>query len=162
MQFCSQQQHDNSKNVCHEPLLSDCEYLRANPMGTKKKAANIWPFWIWPNKPGQSTTCQSKENVFMWDKFPAGYLKRPSCLLGRVAIQNTCGIRFIQEPNWFTSPACRFRQSSFERFRLNHVYGKRQTSVSSWEFLKIGNEQIETVQNGSLMDKNGVKLLIFE
>ena len=95
-------------------------------------------------------------------KFPAGYLKRPSCLLGRVAIQNTCGIRFIQEPNWFTSPACRFRQSSFERFRLNHVYGKRQTSVSSWEFLKIGNEQIETVQNSSLMDKNGVKLLIFE
>ena len=27
-----------------------------------------------------------------------------------------------------------------------HVYGKRQTSDSSWEFLKIENEQIKTAQ----------------
>ena len=29
------------------------------------------------------------------------------------------------------------------------VYGKRQTAFSSWEFLKIGNKQIKTVQNNS-------------
>ena len=27
----------------------------------------------------------------------------------------------------------------------HHVYGKQQTSDSSWEFLKIENEQIKTV-----------------
>ena len=30
-----------------------------------------------------------------------------------------------------------------------HVYGKRQTSDLSWEFLKIENKQIKTVQNNS-------------
>ena len=33
-------------------------------------------------------------------------------------------------------------------FKL-HVYGKRQTADSSWEFLKIDNEQLKTVQNNS-------------
>ena len=33
-------------------------------------------------------------------------------------------------------------------FKL-HVYGKRQTSDSSWEFLNIENEQIKTGQNNS-------------
>ena len=28
-----------------------------------------------------------------------------------------------------------------------HVYGKRQTSDLSWEFFKIENKQIKTVQN---------------
>ena len=31
----------------------------------------------------------------------------------------------------------------------SHVYGKRQTSDSSWEFLRIENKQIKTVQNNS-------------
>ena len=43
-----------------------------------------------------------------------------------------------------------------------HVHGKRQTSDLSWEFLRIENKQIETVQNNSFRDKTGVKLLIFE
>ena len=30
-----------------------------------------------------------------------------------------------------------------------HVYDKRQTTDSSWEFLKIENKQIKTVQNNS-------------
>ena len=30
-----------------------------------------------------------------------------------------------------------------------HVYSKRQTSDSSWEFLRIENKQIKTVQNNS-------------
>jgi len=30
-----------------------------------------------------------------------------------------------------------------------HVYDKRQTSDSSWEFLRIENKQIKTVQNNS-------------
>ena len=30
-----------------------------------------------------------------------------------------------------------------------HVYAKRQTSEWSWEFLRIGNKQIKTVQNNS-------------
>ena len=34
------------------------------------------------------------------------------------------------------------------RFKI-HVYRKRQTSDSSWEFLRIGNKQIKTVQNDS-------------
>ena len=29
------------------------------------------------------------------------------------------------------------------------VYGKQQTSDSSWEFFRIENKQIETVTNGS-------------
>ena len=33
-------------------------------------------------------------------------------------------------------------------FKL-HVYGQRQTSDSSWEFLKIENEQTKTAQNNS-------------
>ena len=33
-------------------------------------------------------------------------------------------------------------------FKL-HVYGKRQTSDSSWQFLKIENEQIKTAQKNS-------------
>ena len=33
-----------------------------------------------------------------------------------------------------------------------HVYGKRQTSDSSWEFLKIENEQIKTAPK-IFMDK---------
>ena len=40
-----------------------------------------------------------------------------------------------------------------------HIYGKRQTSDSSWEFLKIENEQIKTAQNKSYWIKNCVKLL---
>ena len=30
-----------------------------------------------------------------------------------------------------------------------HVHAKRQTSDSSWEFLRIENKQIKTVQNNS-------------
>ena len=30
-----------------------------------------------------------------------------------------------------------------------YVHGKRQTSDSSWEFLKIENEQIKTAENNS-------------
>ena len=30
-----------------------------------------------------------------------------------------------------------------------HVYAKRQTSDSSWEFLRIENKHIKTVQNSS-------------
>ena len=30
-----------------------------------------------------------------------------------------------------------------------HVYGKKQTSDSSWEFLAIENEQTKTAQNNS-------------
>ena len=31
----------------------------------------------------------------------------------------------------------------------SHVYDKRQTSDSSWEFVRIENKQIKTVQNNS-------------
>ena len=40
-----------------------------------------------------------------------------------------------------------------------HVYAKRQTSDSSWEFHRIENKQEKTVQ--FLMYKTDVKLLIF-
>ena len=30
-----------------------------------------------------------------------------------------------------------------------HVYAKRQTSDSTWEFLRIENKQMKTVQNNS-------------
>ena len=32
---------------------------------------------------------------------------------------------------------------------MRHVHGKRQKSDSSWEFLKIENEQMKTVQSNS-------------
>ena len=35
-----------------------------------------------------------------------------------------------------------------ERFKI-HIYAKWQTSDSSWEFLRIENKQIKTVQNNS-------------
>ena len=35
-----------------------------------------------------------------------------------------------------------------ESFKI-HVYAKRQTSDSSWEFLRIENKQMKTVQNNS-------------
>ena len=31
----------------------------------------------------------------------------------------------------------------------SHVYGKRQTADSSWEFVRIENKQIKTVQDNS-------------
>ena len=40
------------------------------------------------------------------------------------------------------------RWPAMREFKL-HVYGKRETSDSSWEFLKIENEHIKTI----LMDK---------
>ena len=42
-------------------------------------------------------------------------------------------------------------------------YGKRQTSDSIWDFLKIESEQVKTVPNNNIIlrDKTGVKLLIF-
>ena len=40
--------------------------------------------------------------------------------------------------------------SVIRQFNL-HVYGKRQTTDSSWEFVKIENEQIKTAQK-ILMD----------
>ena len=39
---------------------------------------------------------------------------------------------------------------------------ERQMADSSWEFLRIENRKMKTVQNNHLMDKPGVKLLIFE
>ena len=44
-------------------------------------------------------------------------------------------------------------------FKL-HVNAKRQTSDSSWDFLKIENEQIKTPQKILLDKKKCVKLLI--
>ena len=44
-----------------------------------------------------------------------------------------------------------YPQRPLFKFKL-HVYGKRQTLDSSWEFLKIENEQIKTAQT-VLMDK---------
>ena len=41
----------------------------------------------------------------------------------------------------------------------NHAYGKRQTSDSSREFLKIQNKQIKTVQTETILkDKTSEKL----
>ena len=42
-------------------------------------------------------------------------------------------------------------QRSIREFKL-HVYGKRQTSDLSWEFLKMENERIKTAQK-IFMDK---------
>ena len=44
----------------------------------------------------------------------------------------------------------------------NHAYGKRQTSYSSWEFLKIWNKQIKTVQTETILkDKTSEKFFFF-
>ena len=45
-------------------------------------------------------------------------------------------------------------------FIKSQGYRKRQTSDSSWDFLRVENKQVKTVQNNSY-DKTGVKLLIF-
>ena len=37
----------------------------------------------------------------------------------------------------------------YNREIKGHVYGKRQTSDSSWEILKIEIKQIKTIQNNS-------------
>ena len=50
---------------------------------------------------------------------------------------------------------------TLEVFKL-HVYGNRQTSDSSWAFLRIEKEQIKTAQTHFLKIKSCVKLLIYE
>ena len=49
------------------------------------------------------------------------------------------------------SPATKDTVSSdfINREIKSHVYSKQQTSDSSWEFLRIKNKQIKTVQNNS-------------
>ena len=42
-----------------------------------------------------------------------------------------------------------------------HVYAQRQTSDSSWEFLRIEKKQIKNCPEQFLCIKTGVKLLIF-
>ena len=44
----------------------------------------------------------------------------------------------------------------------SHVYAKRQTSDSSWEFLRIENKQIKIVQNNSLCIKLAWHYLFFK
>ena len=51
-----------------------------------------------------------------------------------------------------------------EQQRIENFYitsRTRQTSDSSWEFLKIENERIKTGQNNSYGKKDCVKLLIY-
>ena len=50
-------------------------------------------------------------------------------------------------------------QRSIREFKL-HVYGKRQTSGSSWEFLRMENERIKQLRK-SLWIKKCVKILIY-
>ena len=47
-----------------------------------------------------------------------------------------------------------------KEFKL-HLYGKRQTSDSSWKFLKVEKEQMKQ-STAILIDKSDVKLLIFK
>ena len=57
------------------------------------------------------------------------------------------------------SVAARAYSGVIREFKL-HLYGKRQTSDSSWEFLKIENEHIKNSSKQFLWMKNYVKLLI--
>ena len=41
------------------------------------------------------------------------------------------------------------QKGGIRELKIPDVYGKRQTSDSSWEFLKIENEQIKTAKNNS-------------
>ena len=50
-------------------------------------------------------------------------------------------------------------QAKCNREIYSHVYDKLQTSDSSWEFLKIENEQMKQTV---LIDKSDVKLLILK
>ena len=50
--------------------------------------------------------------------------------------------------NSFPSP--RVTSYSVGRFKIKiNVYAKRQTSDSSWEFLRIENKEMKTIQNNS-------------
>ena len=52
----------------------------------------------------------------------------------------------------FRKPGARFSKLSpgnFNREIKIHAYGTRQTANISWEFLKIENKQIKTIQNDS-------------
>ena len=54
-------------------------------------------------------------------------------------------------------------QAKYDGEILSHVYDKRQTSDSSWEFLKIQKEQMKWKQSTTIfIDKSYVKLLIFK
>ena len=48
---------------------------------------------------------------------------------------------------WIT-PRRRFTFLDIREIKI-HVYGKPLTSDSSWEFLKIENKKVKTVQNNS-------------
>ena len=49
--------------------------------------------------------------------------------------------------SFFKSPVGRHQKPN--RGIKIHVYAKRKTSDSNWEFLRIENKQIKTVQNNS-------------
>ena len=51
----------------------------------------------------------------------------------------------------------RYRLELYVKKKID-VYGKRQTSNLSWEFLRIENKQIETVPNNSYQDKTIIAL----
>ena len=55
----------------------------------------------------------------------------------------------------------RFSSVLLESFYKLYVYGKRQTSGSNWEFLKIENEKNNKSSKQLLWIKNWVKLLIY-
>ena len=77
----------------------------------------------------------------------------PNCTLGKLLIEDGRELVpcFSLAISSITRPEVRWKKSSIREFKL-YVYGKRQTSDSSWEFLKIEREQIKTAQK-ILMDR---------
>ena len=96
----------------------------------------------------------------------ASFALRPSFQLSQLSLQRPIRIRrtlFLQEwPHVGMYRQKRFRScKTWENREIKiYVYAKRQTSDSSWEFLRIENKQIKTVKT-ILMYKTGLKLPIF-
>ena len=109
------------------------------PKGRKKKFKTAPPYlMVWMTSPPPPPP-------LIWRSGSAtGLYLRSSCKLTEVEL---CLLRVT------------FR--TLEVFKL-HVYGNRQTSDSSWAFLRIEKEQIKTAQTHFLKIKSCVKLLIYE
>ena len=76
----------------------------------------------------------------------------PSVALNNLCTKSSSRLRsWARKINCKGARECKKRVKDWlplKKFKLN-VYGKRQTSDSSWEFLKIENEQIKAAQNNS-------------
>ena len=86
--------------------------------------------------------------IALWDCFPDASSSFIGCLFSFVSSPKQSH-NLIQPNSDPVLSAILKWLTAINREIKTHVYGKRQTSDSSWEFLRIENKRIKTVLNNS-------------